>query len=131
MAKEEEFGRALREPALGPAAPEPASGLRPTGYDPARGEHGFCAQCGSNLNGGSIWQTGLAMAKAGALFCQRGQPAPSEAEAGRLADDYAESYGATRTRGQWGRELLAKPADIYHCPDCGHTWPAPWRAEQA
>jgi hypothetical protein len=74
-------------------------------------EHGFCPVCNASLDGGSIWQH---------FFEQRGD----EAEADRVA----EMYGATRTRGQWGRVIaiycLGLDRTVAHrCPDCRHEWP--------
>lgn len=93
-------------------------------------EHGYCPKCGLNLDGGLIWETGLCMARSGVLFKQRGEPAPTEADAEMLADDYAQSYGATRTRGQWGRAIHVKflheggerKPDLWRCPECQHEW---------
>lgn len=74
-------------------------------------EHGNCPKCGTDLNGGSIWQT---------FFDKYG----SEAEADRVAA----MYGATKENGQWGREIgiYSMERDMtvaWRCPDCGHEWP--------
>jgi predicted RNA-binding Zn-ribbon protein involved in translation (DUF1610 family) len=73
-------------------------------------EHGHCPNCGVDLDGGSIWQT----------FFDRYQ---SEAEADRAA----EMYGATREKGQWGREIGIYDMNLdrtvmWQCPDCEHQW---------
>lgn len=76
----------------------------------ATDNHGNCPSCGVSFNGGSIWETGLKM------------HGTEEA-----ADEYAAAYGATRTTGQWGRQIgiydMEKDRTVqYQCPDCGHTW---------
>jgi hypothetical protein len=73
-------------------------------------EHGYCPSCKVDLDGGSIWETGLELHG-------------SE----ERADSYAAAYGATRTKGKWGREIglydLFKDRTVrYQCPDCGHEW---------
>ena len=73
-------------------------------------DHGFCPNCGSDMNGGSIWEH---------FYKETGD----EAEADRLAA----LYGATRLEGQWGRQIGVY--DVYNdrtaawkCPDCGYMW---------
>ena len=73
-------------------------------------EHRYCPNCGVSLDGGSIWETGLKM------------HGTEEA-----ADKYAAEYGATRTKGQWGREIgiydMIKDRTVsWQCPDCKHQW---------
>jgi hypothetical protein len=90
-------------------------------------EHGHCPKCGVDLDGGSIWQTGLEFALQGKHYEQHGVPARSKHEAERRADEYAEAYGATRTHGQWGRALAVYNMETdrtekYICPDCKHEW---------
>lgn len=73
-------------------------------------EHGHCSNCGVDLDGGSIWETGLKM---------HGTE--------ERADEYAAAYGATRTKGQWGREIgiydMGKDRTVaWQCPDCKHEW---------
>jgi len=73
-------------------------------------EHGSCPACGTDLNGGLIWET---------LRETR-----SEEEADRVA---AQLYGATRTSGHWGREIGTYDVGLdrvvaWRCPDCGHQW---------
>lgn len=91
------------------------------------GDHGHCPKCNADLNGGSIWQHFYDQALDGKHYKQAGvMPEPGEAE--KLADASASMYGATRTEGQWGREIgiydREKDRTVeYQCPDCGHTWP--------
>lgn len=73
-------------------------------------EHGYCPNCGTDLDGGSIWQH---------FFEQYG----SEDEADRISA----MYGATRERGQWGRQVGIYDMDrdrtvSWQCPDCKHVW---------
>lgn len=72
--------------------------------------HGNCPHCNADLNGGSIWQA--FMDKTG-----------DEAEADRIA----QFFGATRTTGQWGRQIALYDRETdrtlgIKCPDCGQTW---------
>lgn len=73
-------------------------------------EHGYCPNCGVDLDGGSIWEH---------FFKETG----SEVEADRIAG----RYGATRERGQWGREIgiydwSTDRTRSWKCPDCSHEW---------
>jgi len=73
-------------------------------------EHGYCPHCGSDLDGGSIWEH---------FYHQT----DSEIDADRIASQ----YGATRTKGKWGREIgiydLEKDRTVsYQCPDCEGVW---------
>lgn len=73
-------------------------------------DHGNCPNCGVDLNGGSIWDH---------FFKEKGD----EKEADRIA----EMYGATREKGQWGREIgiydmCADRTVQWKCPDCMHVW---------
>lgn len=73
-------------------------------------EHGYCPKCNADLDGGSIWEH---------FFKEKG----SEEEADRIA----KLYGATRTTGQWGRQIGNYDLDSdrvtsWTCPDCNHTW---------
>ena len=77
----------------------------------AEHDHGKCPNCATDLNGGLIWQT----------LKDRG-----ESDAG--ADRIAAMYGATRTNGQWGRQIAIYSRELdrtvaYQCPDCTHEWP--------
>lgn len=74
-------------------------------------EHGYCPNCNVDLDDGSIWEH---------FYKERGS-----AEA---ADEIAKMYGATRTKGQWGRAIAMYDMNTdrtvsYKCPDCGHIWP--------
>lgn len=90
-------------------------------------DHGHCPHCNADLNGGSIWQTGkhLAMTTGGDTWPT--VPARNEAEAEARADKYAAAYGATRTSGQWGRQIgvscVTRDRIVeWQCPDCNKTW---------
>ena len=90
-------------------------------------ENGYCPRCNADFDGGSIWQTGYDFAVQGKHFKQKGVPARSKDEAEELADNYAEAYGASRTRGQWGRQIgissMEKDRTVaWLCPDCNHEW---------
>ena len=72
-------------------------------------EHGHCPNCKVDLDGGSIWQYFL-----------------KETGREKEADRIAAQYGATRTKGQWGREIGLSDGDsvrAWKCPDCDHEWP--------
>lgn len=89
-------------------------------------EHGNCPNCKADLNGGSIWRTGYDLAMAGRHYEQEGVPSSNAEEAGVRADKYAALYGATRTKGRWGRQIGHTRNDRiaeWECPDCGHKWP--------
>lgn len=82
-------------------------------------EHGYCPNCGADLDGGSVWATGLNFAIDKGLSGE-------EAEAD--ADRYASMYGATRTSGKWGRAVGLYDYEkdrtmVYVCPDCDYDWP--------
>lgn len=73
-------------------------------------DHGNCPKCNLDLNGGSIWEH---------FFQEYGDESK--------ADEAAEMYGATRTSGQWGREIgiydMTKDRTVaWRCPACGHEW---------
>ena len=73
-------------------------------------ENGYCPNCKVDLDGGSIWEH---------FFKETG----SALEADRIA----EQYGATRGKGQWGRQIGIYDMDedrtvAWQCPDCGHKW---------
>ena len=92
-------------------------------------DHGKCPHCSADLNGGSIWETGLKFAwdgKDGAGL--KDGPAKTQEEAERRADAYAKCYGATRTSGQWGRQIGIYDMERdrtakWQCPDCKGEWP--------
>lgn len=73
-------------------------------------EHGYCPLCKANLDGGSIYQH----------FINNGYTHEKALE-------IAGNYGATETKGQWGREIGIYDMDLdrtvaYRCPDCGGEW---------
>jgi len=90
-------------------------------------EHGHCPHCGADLNGGSIWDTGLEFALAGKHYEQKGVPETDIAKAEKRADEYAAAYGATRAKGRWGRQMGLTDMTLdriteWQCPDCEHRW---------
>lgn len=90
-------------------------------------EHGYCPKCNADLDGGSIWQTFYDQAIEGKHYKHEGTPA-SEDEAKRLADASAKLYGASRTKGKWGRvigmtDMIKDRIVSWVCPDCKHEWP--------
>ena len=90
-------------------------------------DHGRCPKCNVDLNGGSIWQTGFEMAFLGDDYAGGRPPAKDDEEAAQRADRYAECYGATRTKGQWGRQIGIYDMELdrtvrWQCPDCKHEW---------
>lgn len=73
-------------------------------------EHGYCPNCGADLDGGSIWEH---------FFKEKGSEF--------WADHIAEMYGATREKGQWGRAIGIYDMEqdctmLWQCPDCAHQW---------
>jgi hypothetical protein len=69
-----------------------------------------CPNCSADLNGGLIWQT----------LMDKYQNAAK-------ADQAAEMYGATRTKGRWRRQIALYSWErdrtvAYICPDCDHEW---------
>lgn len=73
-------------------------------------EHGYCPNCKVDLDGGSIWEH---------FYKETG----SESEATRIA----EMYGATKEKGQWGRQIGIYDMETdrtrsWKCPDCNHEW---------
>lgn len=73
-------------------------------------EHGYCPHCGADMDGGSIWETGLTM-----LGNEK------------AADDYAAGHGATRTSGNWSRRRGIYDVHLdktvrWACPDCNGEW---------
>lgn len=98
-------------------------------------DHGKCPNCGADLNGGSIWQhfydeftSGKGYWKSENGIYDGGNRLLSHEEAERVADEVASSYGATRTKGQWGRAIAIYDRDkdrtvAFSCPDCDHQWP--------
>jgi hypothetical protein len=73
-------------------------------------ENGYCPNCGVDLDGGSIWEH----------FYKETR---SEAKATHIAAQ----YGATKEKGQWGRQVGIYDLDAdrttqWECPDCKHIW---------
>ena len=96
-------------------------------------EHGICPHCGASLDGGGIWQhfydeftkgEGYWMDAAGNYSRTKRLLSPEEAE--RVADEVASHYGATRTKGRWGRaigiEYDRDRIEAWACPDCHGMW---------
>lgn len=89
-------------------------------------DHGHCPHCNADLNGASIWKTGYQFALTNGGDTWPSVPAKSVEEAEARADKYASLYGATRTKGRWGRAIGMSDGDsIYEwqCPDCQQRWP--------
>jgi len=73
-------------------------------------ENGHCPNCGTNLDGGSIYEHFL-----------------KEYGDEKKALETAAMYGADKEKGQWGRQLAIYDRDLdrtvaYRCPDCKHEW---------
>lgn len=78
---------------------------------PSANEHGYCPNCKADMDDGFIWEY---------FYRIEG----SEEEADRIA----KMYGATRTKGKWGRKIALYDMNVdrtvsYQCPDCDHIWP--------
>lgn len=91
-------------------------------------EHGRCPKCDADLNGGSIWEVGYQMALTDGKDTWPNVVAASAEEAEQRADAYASAYGATRTKGRWGRAIGISSMELdrivlWMCPDCNHEWP--------
>lgn len=70
----------------------------------------ICPACKTDLDGGLIYDTFFKM------YGGNKEKALKTAEA----------YGATETKGKWGRQIGHSDGDsVYEwvCPDCGTTWP--------
>jgi predicted RNA-binding Zn-ribbon protein involved in translation (DUF1610 family) len=96
-------------------------------------QHGSCPSCGESLDGGGIWQHFYDE------FTQRGDwqldgryangrfiLSPEAAEI--RADEVAESYGASRTKGRWGKAIGIYDMErdrtmAWKCPHCEYEWP--------
>lgn len=102
--------------------------------EPGVTERGDCPNCGVSFDGGSIWQhfydefttVGYWKDADGKYTEVRRVLSPEEAEV--AADKVAESYGATRDKGQWGRQIGVYSMErdrtvAWRCPDCLHEWP--------
>ena len=75
----------------------------------------ICPKCKSNLEGGLIYESFLTM--------YEGTVNPKA-----KALDAAAMYGATPTKGRWGREIgiydMGEDRTVaWRCPDCNHEWP--------
>lgn len=73
-------------------------------------EHGFCPNCKMDFDGELIFETFLRK------YGDR-----------RKAIETAEMYGATETKGRWGKRIgiysIEKDrTSMWRCPDCNHTW---------
>ena len=73
-------------------------------------EHGHCPNCGTDLDGGSIYEHFL-----------------KEYGDEQKALETAKMYGATKETGQWGRQIGIYDTDLdrtveHKCPDCEHVW---------
>lgn len=92
----------------------------------ASDDHGSCPNCKADLNGGSIWETGFDFAMTDGHDTWPHVRAKSVEEAEKRADKYAAAYGATRTKGRWGRaigwEYDKDRIEEWECPDCKHRW---------
>jgi hypothetical protein len=97
-------------------------------------EHGSCPECGTDLNGGLIWQEFYHKFVTEGDWLDRNGDYTSTpclletAEAELRADSVAANYGATRTSGRWGRAIALYDLDLdrtvsFRCPDCDHEWP--------
>lgn len=89
--------------------------------------HGTCPHCGEDMNGGSIWQTFYDRGRQDGYYHHNGGVPMNHEEAEALADEVASQYGATRTKGNWGRQIGLYDMDkdrtvAWKCPDCGETW---------
>lgn len=100
----------------------------------AERDHGNCPHCGVDLNGGSIWRTFYIRYQTEGYFYDENGKYTRELriltpeEALVAADKSAEMYGATRTEGQWGRQIgeycYGRDRTVsWSCPDCGGKWP--------
>lgn len=81
-----------------------------------------CPECKLDLDGDLIWDTGYRLAGTG--MDGGGPPAKTKDEREKRADEYASKYGATRTEGRWGREIVIITDGTFRCkcPACGHIW---------
>ncbi len=88
-------------------------------------DHGSCPLCGTDLNGGGIWEYFYNQLKLNGYYHGASPLQPEEAE--KEADRIAANYGATRLEGQWGREIgiydMERDRTVkYKCPDCDGEW---------
>ena len=96
-------------------------------------EHGYCPSCGLDLDGGGIWDhffkeftTKGYWEDEGGNYTSNLRVLRSE-EAEIIADEVASHYGASRTKGRWGKAIalydMNKDRTVaYRCPGCNHEW---------
>lgn len=93
--------------------------------------HGNCPSCGDDMDGGGIWlhffhtlQTeGYWIGEDGGYLDERRLLTANEAAV--VADEIAHNYGASRTKGRWGRAIGLVENDRcrkYQCPTCDAVW---------
>lgn len=73
-------------------------------------EHGYCPNCGINFDDGLIFDT----------FMEKYQDEEKALKS-------ASAYGATKTKGKWGRKIGIYDMHTdrtvkWKCPDCEHEW---------
>lgn len=94
--------------------------------------HGHCPECGVSLDGSGIWQHFYdQFTTTGYWICEEGNYSKvlrilEHYEAEERADSVAGMYGASRTKGRWGRavgiEYDRDRVEEWQCPDCNHRW---------
>jgi hypothetical protein len=97
-------------------------------------EYGRCPSCNADLNGSMIWDyfynefiTNGDWLDENGKYTENSRILSHE-DAEARADEVASNYGATRTKGRWGR-LIGIYDDVkdrtvaWRCPDCNHEWP--------
>lgn len=97
-------------------------------------EHGNCPHCGADLNGGGIWEHFYLQFTEGAGFWldEEGNYTDerrllAQQTAAEAANKVAASYGASRTKGRWGKAIgiydMKKDRTVaWRCPDCKGEW---------
>ena len=83
-------------------------------------DHGACPHCKADLNGGLIWDY---------FYKDELGKGLTPVEANKEATKIASFYGATKTKGKWGREIgiydMGRDRTVrWKCPDCGEEWAA-------
>lgn len=96
--------------------------------------HGNCPHCNTSLDGGGIWQhfydqfitEGDWLDREGNFVGLHNRCLLTPVEAEVRADAVAANYGASRTKGRWGRvvgiERDRDRIEEWACPDCGGMW---------
>lgn len=95
--------------------------------------HGNCPHCQASLDGNGIWQHFYDEFTSGGGYWKDangnydgGKRLLSPAEAEQVADEVSASYGASRTKGRWGRaigiEYDRDRIEAFGCPDCKGMW---------